>query len=1196
VDDTATAFANVAKEGDISTNDSNPAGTTFGQPAALTGATITVAANGTYTFTATAAGTYTYTIPVCAPGQTSDCPTETLVITVTAPGPVDDTATAFANVAKEGDISTNDSNPAGTTFGQPAAQTGATITVNADGTYSFTATAAGTYTYTIPVCAPGQTVNCPTETLVITVTAPGPVDDTATAFANVAKAGEISTNDSNPAGTTFGQPTQQAGATITVNADGTYSFTATAAGTYTYTIPVCAPGQTSNCPTETLVITVTAPGPVDDATTAFANVPKTGTVATNDSNPAGTTFGQPAAISGATITVNADGTYSFTATAAGTYTYTIPVCAPGQTSNCPTETLVITVTAPGPVDDTATAFANVPKTGNVATNDSNPAGTTFGQPAAISGATITVNPDGTYSFTATAAGTYTYTIPVCAPGQTSDCPTETLVITVTEPGPVNDTASTTKNTAISGNVATNDSNPAGTTYGQPAAITGATITVNADGTYSFTATAAGTYTYTIPVCAPGQTSGCPTQTLAITVTDPTVPYAAPTTNPDIDATNINVPVSGNVSTNDAPGATYGQPAQQTGAAITVNANGTYSFTATIPGVYTYLVPACPTGQTTNCPTVPLVITVSDPLKDSNSPVANGDVATVNAGSSVTTKVLANDKAANPAASLNPVSLAIVTNGANGTAVVNSDGTITYTPKAGFTGVDEITYKICDNSTPALCSTAKVVYTIQPVTEPAKTFAADDYNSSPAGTLVAGSVLTNDKNTAGETLTATIVSGVSTAEGTLVFNADGTYVFTPAPGFSGPLDVVYTVCSASNVCAKATLHLVVNPPEILTPDFNATLIGIPVNGSAATNDVLVAGTTYGQPASISGATIRMNPDGTYSFTSATPGTYEYLVPVCAKAQTTNCPLIPLVITVTDPNAITNPPIANADVVAVAVGTSVTTNVLANDQAANFGGVLVVSTLAITNAPLNGTAKVNADGTITYTPKPGFVGTDVLTYTICDNSQPALCKTAKVYYTVGATASKNLLASDDYAISQGGMVSGNVLGNDKSSTGSTLTATAITNVDPSKGNFSLSPSGAYTFTPAAGYVGPVDIVYSVCSADGICTKATLHITVVPVPEMIAPQAITPNGDGKNDTLIFRGLPALNIENRLTIYNRWGNIVFSTGNYQNNWSGQTDNAFGAMATDSQLPDGTYYYILDFFGARPNLGNYVYLDRSSN
>jgi gliding motility-associated-like protein len=1195
VNDVATAFANVPKTGNISTNDSNPVGTTYGQPAQQTGATITVNPDGTYSFTATAAGTYTYTIPTCAPGQTSNCPTQTLVITVTAPGPVDDTATAFANVPKTGNISTNDSNPVGTTYGQPAQQTGATITVNPDGTYSFTATAAGTYTYTIPTCAPGQTSNCPTQTLVITVTAPGPVNDVATAFANVPKTGNISTNDSNPAGTTFGQPAQQTGATITVGPTGTYTFTATAAGTYTYTIPTCAPGQTSNCPTQTLVITVTAPQVTDDTATALANVAKTGNISTNDTNPAGTTYGQPAQQTGATITVNSDGTYSFTATAAGTYTYAIPVCAPGQTSNCPTQTLVITVTAPGPVSDTGIAFANVAKAGNVSTNDTNPAGTTYGQPAQQTGATITVNADGTYSFTATAAGTYTYTIPTCAPGQTSNCPTQTLVITVTTPQVTNDVTATTKNTAITGNVATNDTNPAGTTYGQPAQQTGATITVNADGTYSFTATAAGTYTYTIPTCAPGQTSNCPTQTLVITVTDPTVPYTAPTTNPDIDATNINVPVSGNVSTNDAPGATYGQPGQQTGATITVNANGTYSFTATIPGVYTYLVPACPAGQTTNCPSVPLVITVSDPLKDSNSPIANTDLATVNAGASVITNVLANDKAANPAAVLNPASLTIVTNGANGTAVVNPDGTITYTPKAGFIGIDEITYRICDNSTPALCSTAKVIYIVQPVTEPSKTFATDDYNRTTAGSPVRGSVLANDGNTAGETLTATVVSGVSATEGTLSFKSDGTYVFTPAPGFSGPVDVVYTVCSASNVCAKATLHLVVNPAPVMIPDFNATLTKIPVIGSVATNDVLPAGSTYDQPASISGASIRVNPDGTYTFSSNTPGTYEYLVPVCAKEQT-NCPLVPLVITVSDPNAINNPPIANADVVSVAAGSPVTTNVLANDRPANLGGVLVVSTLAITTSPVNGTAKVNADGTITYTPAPGFVGTDVLTYTICDNSRPALCKKAKVYYTVGPVASKNLLASDDYGISQGGPVSGNVLGNDRSSTGSALTATLITNVDPAKGSFSLSPSGAYTFTPAEGYVGPVDIVYSVCSADGMCTKATLHITVVPMPEMIAPQAITPNGDGKNDTLIFRGLPALNIENRLTIYNRWGNIVFSTGNYQNDWSGQTDNAFGAMATDKQLPDGTYYYILDFFGARPNLGNYVYLDRSSN
>ena len=94
---------------------------------------------------------------------------------------------------------------------------------------------------------------------------------------------------------------------------------------------------------------------VNDAATAYINIPKNGNISNNDVVPAGTTYGTPvadptnpaagsgAASSGAVLTMTANGTYTFTATVAGTYTYTVPVCAPGQTTNCPTETLVITV-------------------------------------------------------------------------------------------------------------------------------------------------------------------------------------------------------------------------------------------------------------------------------------------------------------------------------------------------------------------------------------------------------------------------------------------------------------------------------------------------------------------------------------------------------------------------------------------------------------------------------------------------------------------------------------------------------------------------------------------------------------------------------------------------------------------------------------------------------------------------------------
>jgi gliding motility-associated-like protein len=92
--------------------------------------------------------------------------------------------------------------------------------------------------------------------------------------------------------------------------------------------------------------------------------------------------------------------------------------------------------------------------------------------------------------------------------------------------------------------------------------------------------------------------------------------------------------------------------------------------------------------------------------------------------------------------------------------------------------------------------------------------------------------------------------------------------------------------------------------------------------------------------------------------------------------------------------------------------------------------------------------------------------------------------------------------------------------------------------------------------------------------------------------APNGISPNGDGKNDVLITPGI-LRNQPNELTIFNRWGNIVYQTSNYKNDWGGQTDRAFSLLAGDNLLPDGTYYYVIDFFGKYPNVGTYVYINR---
>jgi len=71
---------------------------------------------------------------------------------------------------------------------------------------------------------------------------------------------------------------------------------------------------------------------------------------------------------------------------------------------------------------------------------------------------------------------------------------------------------------------------------------------------------------------------------------------------------------------------------------------------------------------------------------------------------------------------------------------------------------------------------------------------------------------------------------------------------------------------------------------------------------------------------------------------------------------------------------------------------------------------------------------------------------------------------------------------------------------------------------------------------------------------------------------PNAITPNGDGKNDFFkipMIEEAPDAFPNSELTIFNRWGDIVFQTTPYNNDWDGQNN-------TGNPIPEGTYYYVL--------------------
>jgi len=80
----------------------------------------------------------------------------------------------------------------------------------------------------------------------------------------------------------------------------------------------------------------------------------------------------------------------------------------------------------------------------------------------------------------------------------------------------------------------------------------------------------------------------------------------------------------------------------------------------------------------------------------------------------------------------------------------------------------------------------------------------------------------------------------------------------------------------------------------------------------------------------------------------------------------------------------------------------------------------------------------------------------------------------------------------------------------------------------------------------------------------------------------KGISPNNDGKND---FFDLTRLNVK-QLTIFNRYGTKVYSKTTYSNQWYGQADNG-------NTLPDGTYYYALEFGDNQPGKTGWIYINK---
>ena len=601
----------------------------------------------------------------------------------------------------------------------------------------------------------------------------------------------------------------------------------------------------------------------------------------------------------ASFSLNADGTFAYVHNGSETTSDSFTYKANDGTADSNVATVSITV---GAVNDAPVANDDGGYTvgeggtlngSSVLAND-----TDADVPADTLTATLVSGPANASSFTLNADGTFTYvhdgsettsdsfTYKANDGSADSNVATVSITITAVNDAPVaNDDAGTVSEggTLNGSSVLANDTdaeNDALTAILVSGPANASSFTLNPDGTYTYVHNGGETSSDSFTYKANDGSADSNVATVTITIT---AVNDAPVANGDSFPINEGGTLNGNVLAND----TDAENDSLTAVLVSGPANAS-SFILNLDGTFTYVHNGSETtsdsftykandgAADSNVATVNISITAVN-----DAPVANNDSGSVSEGGTLSgTSVLANDTDAEN----NSLTAVLVTGPANASSFsLNPDGTYTYVHDGGETTSDSFTYKANDGTSSS--NVATVTITIAPVND-APVANGDSYSITFHGTLTisAPGVLGNDTDAEGNSLTAVLVSG--TTQGTLTFNANGSFTYTHTGASLGTDSFTYQAQDAfggvSNV-ATVTIDIANMPPgansdsyisvgntELRVGTGAAAHPAVIIGGSVLANDTDPDGgpsaltvTSYSS-ASTGGGTVSMNPNGSFNY--------------------------------------------------------------------------------------------------------------------------------------------------------------------------------------------------------------------------------------------------------------------------------------------------------------------------------------------
>lgn len=237
------------------------------------------------------------------------------------------------------------------------------------------------------------------------------------------------------------------------------------------------------------------------------------------------------------------------------------------------------------------------------------------------------------------------------------------------------------------------------------------------------------------------------------------------------------------------------------------------------------------------------------------------------------------------------------------------------------------------------------------------------------------------------------------------------------------------------------------------------------------------------------------------------------------------------------------------------------------AVDVNGCLSSDSISITELPspvinFTGETIICLGETTTLTAGPGF-----LSYIWSNDETQAQINVGSGSYQVTVVDSSGCQASSEISVTTSSPIAAFVISDNPINGEGTIFNLQNTSISNSSaivawnwnfgdGNLSNVENPTHSYE----HVGQYEIQLIITNALG-CVD-TAYITVEVTGAIVIPNVVTPNGDGVNDVFLIQNLDK-NKASKLVVLNRWGNVVFESENYQNDW------------IPNSLVDGVYFYL---------------------